>query len=279
MIKDARLSGRSVLVVDDDAAIRGVVRQALEAEGWRVLEAGDGAAALTVYENAAPRVALVLIDLTMPVMSGAQFAEQYWRAEGRATAGAAPSGHAPLVVFTASRGMEAAVQAERLHAVGFVTKPFELDELLAVVERCARRAGSGAGHEVPNVASRLPSSPGSQGSMVAAAESDSTEMTEGTMTVGTAGIGSRVTAKLSREEQERQRQMDRLRAQLLRLQQDMGKVRLGVSEVTQIEMARRLTREEARRASLLRMESERLRYELQLIRDEFFRIKEERPTR
>ena len=256
-------SGRAVLVVDDDAAIRSVVRQALEGEGWPVLEAADGEAALTACERAAQRVALVLLDLTMPVMSGAQFAERYWKLDGDRAGGAA-DGRAPLVVFTATQGMEAAVQAERLRAAGFLTKPFELDDLLAMVERCARRGAADIDRE-GGVASRLHFS---QVSMAEGTESES----EST------GI-ARVAAKLGREELERQRQMDRLRAQLDRLQQDMGKVRLGVSEVTQIEMMRRLTREEARRASQLRMESERLRYELQLIRDEFFRVKGAHPRR
>src|SRR5687768_15599083 len=106
MIEQAGKPHRLVLVADDDAAIREVVRQALEGEGWRVLEAADGAAALVTYARAAPRVALVLLDLTMPMMSGVQFAEHYRRLDDKA----------PLVVFTAAHGMEAAVQAERLRA-------------------------------------------------------------------------------------------------------------------------------------------------------------------
>jgi hypothetical protein len=59
----------------------------------------------------------------------------------------------------------------------------------------------------------------------------------------------------------------------------MGRVRSGVARVAEIETSRRLTREEARWASQLRMESERLRYELQLIREEFFRVRNERGER
>ena len=87
---------------------------------------------------------------------------------------------------------------------------------------------------------------------------------------------TRMPAKVSREELARQQQMDRLRLELGRLQEDMGKVRSGVTQVTQIESSRKLTREEARWASQLRMESERLRQELLLIRSEFYRIKDER---
>jgi CheY-like chemotaxis protein len=251
MIEQAGKPQRAVLVVDDDAAIREVVRQALESEGWRVLEAADGAAALTAYERDAPGVALVLLDLSMPTMNGAQFAERYRRLDGKA----------PLVVFTATHGMEAAIQADRLRAVGFVTKPFELDELLAVVARCARAQAIGQ-----EGADRAPSLPAAQTAQVSVA---------GTKLDST-GVVPRLSEKVTREELEQQRQMDRLRKQLAQVQEDMGRVRLGVTEVTQIELQRRLTREEARRASQLRMESERLRYELQVIRDEFFRLKDER---
>ena len=84
---------------------------------------------------------------------------------------------------------------------------------------------------------------------------------------------------VSPEERVRQQQIERLRKTLGQLQEDMGKVRSGVTEVTQIEASRKLTREEARWATQLRMESQRLRHELQLVRSEFFRIREEHPRR
>src|SRR5688500_13739989 len=132
------LTKGAVLVADDDSAIRSVVRQALETEGWGVLEAGDGEAALATYEREEAGVALVLMDLTMPVLSGAQFAERYWGLDGSTQSSGAGRGLAPIVVFTAEQGMVAAEEAERLRAVGFLTKPFELDALLDVVARCAR---------------------------------------------------------------------------------------------------------------------------------------------
>ena len=261
----------AVLIADDDPSIRMLVRRALEDEGWRVLEAGDGAAALSVYEREAPAVALVLLDLTMPVMSGAQFGEHYRKLRGANEPNEpdeTPSRHAPVVVFTAAQGLRAAQEAERLRAAGFITKPFDLDDLLAVVERCARPVG-----EASSVAPVLPSS---TERMSGSNRDDSGGSDPGAPAApGVSGA----TGKLSREEIARQQQIDRLRTQLSKIQEEMGKVRSGVTQVTQIESARRLTREEARWASQLRMESERLRYELQLVRDEFYRIKDERARR
>ena len=250
----------AVLVADDDASIRALVRQALEGEGWRVFEAGDGAAALALYEREAPSVALVLLDLKMPVMDGPQFGERYQMLSEPSERDQEPNRHAPVVVFTASQGLHAAEEAERLRAAGFLTKPFDLDDLLAVVERCARPIRSTAEvADVVQVASVLPSS--------------TPRMSGATRDISSA------TGKLTREEIARQQQIARLRTNLGKIQEDMKAVRGGVTEVTQIESSRKLTREEAHWASQLRLESERLRHELLMVRSEFYRIKDEHPRR
>jgi PAS domain S-box-containing protein len=60
-----------VLVVDDDAAILTVTRQTLEAFGYRALTATDGAEAVSIYAQRRPEIAVVLTDLSMPIMDGA----------------------------------------------------------------------------------------------------------------------------------------------------------------------------------------------------------------
>jgi CheY-like chemotaxis protein len=66
-----------VLLVDDDAAARGLTRKVLEKEGWKVCEAGNGIEALECLENERPN--LILLDLMMPVMDGFEFAERVRR--------------------------------------------------------------------------------------------------------------------------------------------------------------------------------------------------------
>ncbi|HEX2223899.1 MAG TPA: response regulator, partial [Thermoanaerobaculia bacterium] len=68
-----------VLVVDDDAATRGVLRRALTREGWRVGEAADGRKGIALLERSRP--ALVLLDLMMPEMDGFQVLEAMRREE------------------------------------------------------------------------------------------------------------------------------------------------------------------------------------------------------
>ena len=130
---DGRVGGAArggapvVLVVEDDAATRALLREVLEAAGYAVREAADGAAGLRAARAARP--ALVLLDLYLPGTDGWAFAAAYRRA---------PGPRAPIVVLTADADAEA--HAAGLGAAGHLLKPFDLDALLAVVGRLARAA-------------------------------------------------------------------------------------------------------------------------------------------
>ena len=284
---------RRILIVDDDAPIRAFVKQALAGEGYDVREASDGAAALATVER--EPVDLVLLDLWMPVMDGWQFAEAY----GQLDEGSLPGkrGRPPLVVFTAERGIQAAEHAERVNAVGFLSKPFDIDELLDVVERCARGGGPdgdgpvGPGEPVgprgPVDATKRTAAPDRPDGAGRANITERLQLRSGAGTLVADGPVGRMAGiessganapggKLTREEIQRQQHVERLRTRLGRLQEDMGRVRTGVTKVAEIETSRKLSRDEAKWASQLRMQSEQLRYELQLLRDEFYRLKDER---
>jgi CheY-like chemotaxis protein len=115
-----------VLVVDDDPAIRAMVRDALELDGYRVVAAEDGAAGLAALDETAP--CLILLDMRMPVLDGWAFSRQYHQ-RGQS---------APVVVMTA------ADDAERWRAEiggdGCLAKPFDLDALYLTVDRYCRPA-------------------------------------------------------------------------------------------------------------------------------------------
>ena len=68
--------GESVLLVEDDAAVRQVTRRALEEGGFRVIEAGNGRDALALLESVPDRIGLVLTDVVMPGMGGRELAER-----------------------------------------------------------------------------------------------------------------------------------------------------------------------------------------------------------
>jgi CheY-like chemotaxis protein len=116
-----------VLVVEDDDGIRDLVDLVLSSAGYEILTASDGAAALQVIGTVHPD--LVLLDMRMPVMDGWEFARRYR---------AGPEPHAPIVVMTAAR--DAAQRAAEIDANGYLGKPFEVAELLALVGHLARPA-------------------------------------------------------------------------------------------------------------------------------------------
>jgi CheY-like chemotaxis protein len=116
-----------VLVVEDDDGIRDLIDLVLSAAGYEVLTAPDGAAALDVVGRLPPD--LVLLDMRMPVMDGWEFARRYR---------ARPEPPAPIVVVTAAR--DAAQRAEEIDANGYLGKPFDVGELLALVGTLASPA-------------------------------------------------------------------------------------------------------------------------------------------
>ncbi len=114
--------------MDDEHSIREVVTFILEDEGYRVIEATNGAEALEVGECKAPRA--ILLDMRMPIMDGWGFAADYRRR---------PGPHAPILVMTAARN--ARLWADEVQAQGVVPKPFEMMDLLDAVERLAGGPG------------------------------------------------------------------------------------------------------------------------------------------
>jgi CheY-like chemotaxis protein len=111
-----------VLVIDDDSGIRDSLAACLEAEGYRVATATNGAAGLEQLQAARPDV--VIVDLVMPVMSGDQFISRL--RQDPTTAGLR------VVLMTGACGRPGAPLPT---ADATLPKPFELDELLAVVRR------------------------------------------------------------------------------------------------------------------------------------------------
>jgi CheY-like chemotaxis protein len=109
-----------VLVVEDDPSIRALVCQVLRASGHEVREAVDGLAALQQLTSADTRPFLILLDLTMPRMSGPELVERL-----RADAALA---RIPIVTMTAGDGRIDAPS----HAL---KKPFDMRELIDVVAR------------------------------------------------------------------------------------------------------------------------------------------------
>lgn len=114
---------KSILVVDDDPAIRSALTEILNDEGYRSLSAANGVEALSLLRSNHP-TALVVLDLMMPVMDGYGFLAEQRRDPALA--------HIPVVAITAdTRGRQ-----QKLDVAAVVFKPFSLAQLLSKIEAC-----------------------------------------------------------------------------------------------------------------------------------------------
>ncbi len=116
--------GETILVVDDEEAVRTVVRRILEHSGFIVLTASDGNEGIEIYRRHVDHIAVVLLDMTMPRMSGLETLEEMRRIRGSVTA-VLSSGYSE--------------QAARSHFADqpiscFLQKPYSAVELLAAVQ-------------------------------------------------------------------------------------------------------------------------------------------------
>ena len=111
------MTKKKILVVEDDTPILEMLNWTLTDAGYEVLLAADGETALKFATESAPD--LILLDLMMPRMNG-------WEVIGRLRA--IPNRQAiPVIVVSADRAV--ADRAREIKAVGYIAKPFELDEL------------------------------------------------------------------------------------------------------------------------------------------------------
>jgi DNA-binding response OmpR family regulator len=118
----------SVLVIDDDADIRGLLRELLERAGYEVAESSNGREGLRTLYATSPD--LVLLDVSMPELDGWQTLERIRDVSD-----------VPVVMLTARAAELEKVRGLKAGADDYVTKPFGRQELLARVEAHLRRVG------------------------------------------------------------------------------------------------------------------------------------------
>ncbi|WP_434970333.1 response regulator [Microbacterium sp. bgisy207] len=118
-----------ILIADDDPQLVRALRITLTAHGYDVVTAGDGAAAVVLAAQTHPDV--VLLDLGMPNLGGVEViaALRGWT-------------QAPIMVVSGRTGSADKVEALDAGADDYVTKPFQIDELLARLRALARRSAS-----------------------------------------------------------------------------------------------------------------------------------------
>jgi two-component system cell cycle sensor histidine kinase/response regulator CckA len=123
----------SVLVVDDENAVRRFAARVLEREGIGVLEATDGAEALNFFRNGTPTVDLVVTDIVMPRLNGVELMQ------------ALSVSHPEVPVILMSGYATAALEELGIAApCSIIPKPFPAERLLAEVLRCVRKRDGGS---------------------------------------------------------------------------------------------------------------------------------------
>ena len=121
----------TVLVVEDEAALATMLRYNLEKQGFRVEEASDGQEALTRISESQPD--LVLLDWMLPVMSGIEVCRQIRRRPG--------TRDLPVIMVSARTEDQDAVRGLNTGADDYITKPFNMEALLARMRALLRRSG------------------------------------------------------------------------------------------------------------------------------------------
>ena len=118
-----------ILVVDDEESIRGLAQIILEDNGYRVVTAENGDAAIAIYQKEKPD--LVLLDVLMPGMSGIDVCKQLKSQNSR---------NVPVVMFTVLNGDDDRRMAREARCDGYFLKPFSPEDLVREVETHLRTA-------------------------------------------------------------------------------------------------------------------------------------------
>lgn len=131
------MSGETILIVDDEATIVEVVALYLQREGFAVLTASDGPAALQLAQQQQP--ALLILDLMLPGLNGLEVVRQLRTFSSM-----------PTIMLTARSEESDRVVGLELGADDYVTKPFSARELVARVKAVLRRTQAGTAASAPS---------------------------------------------------------------------------------------------------------------------------------
>ena len=121
---------KRILVVDDDLTLRKVLKNSLEQKGYQVISAASAEDALKEFSQDVPDI--IVSDISMPEMDGFEFCRQL-RSQ--------PSGKLiPFIFLSAKNEVEDRIQGHTIGADSYLTKPFEMKELLANIESLIERS-------------------------------------------------------------------------------------------------------------------------------------------
>jgi DNA-binding response OmpR family regulator len=119
----------NILLAEDDADLRSILSQYLEINVYSILQAENGQVGLGVFKQ--EHVDVCIIDIVMPVMDGFELAKQIRKADPEI----------PVIFLTARNQKADRIKGLKLGADDYITKPFEVEELILRIQNILRRSG------------------------------------------------------------------------------------------------------------------------------------------
>jgi two-component system, chemotaxis family, chemotaxis protein CheY len=116
---------KTILVIDDSASLRQVVKMALNGAGYNVIDAGDGQAALALLDGRS--IHMAICDINMPVMNGIEFVQAVKQMPAYK--------FMPILMLTTESQEEKKLQGKAAGAKAWMTKPFSPAQLVSAVNK------------------------------------------------------------------------------------------------------------------------------------------------
>ncbi len=124
---------QKILVADDEEDIRLIIKFALEDKGYKVITASDGAEAVAIADK--EKIDLIILDAAMPKIDGYEACKKLKRD--------AKTKDIPVIFLTAIDLQKDKLKSQRLGAVKFIAKPFEIEALIEEIASILNNIGSG----------------------------------------------------------------------------------------------------------------------------------------
>ncbi len=129
----SKITQALVLIAEDNADVREVLKYQLSDAGYRVLEASDGRMAIKMAGKHCPDV--ILMDINMPVVDGVQATKLIKSNLNQTLA------NKPIIMLTALSHKEAVIASVNAGANEYVTKPFEIEDIIKKIEKVLKEKG------------------------------------------------------------------------------------------------------------------------------------------